>query len=171
VKKPRGILQYPTVDNASYAWGSLGFKVTGAAAAFAATNPADAIVDLYYSLKAGYRTGAAFLTSDAVLGTIRKFKDGQGNYLFSAPRRPRPGRPTLLGKPIVTDDNMPALGANAFPVAFGNFERGYLIVDRIGIRVLRDPYTNKPNVHFYTTKRVGGAVVNFEALKLLKCST
>ena len=79
--------------------------------------------------------------------------------------------PTVLGKPTMTDDNMPALGANAFPVAFGNFKRAYLIVDRFGIRLLRDPYTNKPNVSFYTTKRVGGGVVNFEAMKLLKCST
>jgi HK97 family phage major capsid protein len=78
---------------------------------------------------------------------------------------------TILGKPVVTDDNMPALGAGAFPVAFGNFQRGYLIADRFGIRVLRDPYTNKPFVQFYTTKRVGGGVVNFEAIKLLKCST
>jgi HK97 family phage major capsid protein len=78
---------------------------------------------------------------------------------------------TLLGKPIETDDNMPDVGADAFPVAFGNFQRGYLILDRVGIRVLRDPYTSKPNVKFYTTKRVGGAVVNFEALKLLKIAT
>jgi HK97 family phage major capsid protein len=76
----------------------------------------------------------------------------------------------VLGKPVTTDDNMPALAANAFPVAFGNFQRAYLIIDRFGIRVLRDPYTNKPYVHFYTTKRVGGGVQNFEAVKLLKCS-
>lgn len=169
VKKPRGILAYPTVANASYAWGSLGFIVTGAAAAFSSTNPADALSDLYYGLKEGYRNGASFLTSDAVLGTIRKFKDGQGNYLWSPPTADMAG--TILGKPVVTDDNMPALGANAFPVAFGNFQRGYLITDRQGIRILRDPYTNKPNVMFYTTKRVGGGVVNFEAIKLLKCST
>lgn len=78
--------------------------------------------------------------------------------------------PTILQKPVLTDDNMPALGAGAFPVAFGNFQRGYLVVDRQGVRVLRDPFTSKPNVLFYTTKRVGGGVVNFEAIKLLKCS-
>lgn len=169
VKKPRGILSYDTVANASYAWGSLGFVVTGAAAAFASTNPADALVDLYYSLKAGYRNGAAFLTSDAVLGTMRKFKDGQGNFLWAPPTSDMPG--TILGKPVQTDDNMNALGAGLFPVAFGNFARGYLIADRLGTSVLRDPYTNKPNVQFYTTKRVGGGVVNYEAIKLLKCST
>jgi HK97 family phage major capsid protein len=170
VKQPFGMLQYPTVANASYAWGSLGYIVTGGAAAFAASNPADALIDLYYALKQGYRSGAAWLTSDAVMGTIRKFKDGQNNYLFLPPTGPDMPA-TLLGKPIATDDNMPALGANAFPVAFGNFKRGYTIVDRMGIRVLRDPYTNKPFVGFYTTKRVGGGVTNFEAIKLLKCST
>lgn len=168
-KKPRGILSYPTVANASYAWGKLGFTVSGAATAFASTSPTDALMDLYYSLKAGYRNGASFLTSDAVLGTIRKFKDGQNNYIWSPPTADMPG--TILGKPVYTDDNMPALGANAFPVAFGNFQRGYLIADRMGTRVLRDPYTNKPYVQFYTTKRVGGGVVNYEAIKLLKCST
>lgn len=170
VNKPRGFLAYDTVANASYAWGKLGFVVTGAAADFATTNPADALIDLFFALKAGYRNGASFLTSDASMKSIRKMKDGQGNYLWAPPTvADQPS--TILGKPVVTDDNMPALGANAFPVAFGNFSRGYLIVDRIGVRVLRDPYTNKPYVHFYTTKRVGGGVQNFEAIKLLKCST
>jgi HK97 family phage major capsid protein len=169
INKPKGFLSETPVANGSYAWGSLGFSVTGAAAAFASSNPADALVDLFYSLKSGYRNGASFLTSDAVLGTIRKFKDGQGNYLWTPPTADMSG--LILGKPVVTDDNMPALGAGNFPVAFGNWQRGYLIADRTGVRVLRDPFTNKPNVHFYSTKRVGGAVVNFEAIKLLKCST
>jgi HK97 family phage major capsid protein len=117
VKQPRGFLQYPTVANASYAWGSLGFVVTGAAAVPSPTStasPADAIIDLYYSLKAGYRNGANFVTSDAVMGTIRKFKDGQGNYLWAPPTgTDMPA--TILGKPVVTDDNMPALGAGQLP--------------------------------------------------------
>jgi len=170
INKPRGILAYPTVANASWSWGNLGFTVTGAAADFAASDPADALIDLFYSLKEGHRNGASWLTSDAVMGTIRKFKDGDGNYLWAPPSGPA-NVTTILGKPVATDDNMPALGANAFPVAFGNFQRSYLIADRAGIRVLRDPYTSKPNVLFYTTKRVGGGIVNFEALKLLKCST
>lgn len=169
VDKPRGIRSYTTVANASYAWGKIGFVTTGAAATFASADPADAIIDLYYALRSGYRNGASFLTSDAVLGTVRKFKDGQDNYLWAPPTADMPA--TILGKPVATDDNVDALSAGAFPLAFGNFQRGYLITDRLGVRVLRDPYTNKPNVHFYTTKRVGGAVVNFEAIKLLKCST
>ena len=101
---------------------------------------------------------------------MRKFKDDDGNYIW-APPTDSAEMATVLGKPIFNDDNMPAVGANAFPIAFGNFKRGYLIVDRFGIRVLRDPYTNKPWVHFYTTKRVGGGVQNFEAIKLLKVAT
>jgi HK97 family phage major capsid protein len=170
VKRPRGILSYPTVANASYAWGSLGFIATGVAANFHATNPGDNFVDTYYALKAGYRGGASWLMSDAVMAAVRKFKDGQGNYLWAPPSAVGEVS-TILGKPVYNDDNMPALGANNFPVAFGDFRRGYMILDRQGIRVLRDPFTNKPYVHFYTTKRVGGGVSNFEAIKLLKCST
>lgn len=169
IKKPRGFLDYETVANSSWSWGKLGFVKTGAASSFATTAPADAIISLYYALKAGYRNGASFVTSDAAMETIRQMKDGQGNYLWAPPTAPEMPM-TILGKPVVTDDNMPAIGANAFPMAFGNFQRGYLIVDRIGTRVLRDPYTNKPFVHFYTTKRVGGGVQNFEAIKLLKVS-
>ncbi|MBL4757491.1 MAG: phage major capsid protein [Rhizobiales bacterium] len=170
VNKPRGLLAYPTVANSSYAWGSLGFVVSGAAAGFAASSPADALIDLFYGLKAGYRNNATWLTSDAVMGSIRKFKDGQGNYLWQPPQGADTVA-TILGKPVATDDNMPALGANAFPVAFGDFNRSYMLLDRMGTRVLRDPFTSKPNVLFYTTKRVGGGLINFEAMKLLKCST
>lgn len=170
VAKPRGILAYDTVANASYAWGKVGFVVTGKAAAFADSNPYDAVINLFFALKAGHRNNASWLVSDAVLGTMRAFKDGDGTYLWKAPETV--GAPsTMLGKPVVTDDNMPALGANAFPVAFGDFQRAYTIVNRMGTRVLRDPYTNKPYVMFYTTRRVGGGITNYEALKLLKCST
>ncbi|MCV0371082.1 phage major capsid protein [Filomicrobium sp.] len=170
VNKPRGFLAYETVANASYAWGKLGYVATGVAAALTdeTHNGADAMIDLYYALKSGYRNGAAWLMSDAVMGTVRKFKDGDGNYLWAPPTAAGEVA-TILQKPVYNDDNMPAVGANALPLAFGNFQRGYLIVDRTGVRVLRDPYTNKPYVNFYTTKRVGGGVQNFEAIKLLKC--
>lgn len=168
-KRPRGILNYDTVDNGSYAWGKVGFVKTGAAAAFAASSPADALIDLYYSLKSGYRSGASFLTSDLVMGTIRKMKDGDGNYLW-APPTGTAETATILQKPVYTDDNMDALGAGKFPVAFGDYRRAYLILDRVGIRVLRNPYKKNGKVAFYTTKRVGGGLVNFEALKLLKCA-
>ncbi|MFG1247623.1 phage major capsid protein [Xanthobacter flavus] len=170
VKRPRGLLSYNTVANASYAWGSIGFVTTGAAAAFAASNPADAMVDLYYALRQGYRANASWLMSDAVMASVRKFKDGQGNYLWQPPSAAGEVA-TILQKPVYTDDNMPALGANAFPVAFGDFRRAYLVLDRVGIRVLRNPYKVNGKVAFYTTKRVGGGLQNFEAVKLLKCST
>lgn len=168
-KKPKGLLDYPTVANTSYAWGKLGFTATGVAGALADSthNGADALIDLYYSLKSGYRNGAAWLMADAVMGTVRKLKDGQGNYLW-APPTGSAEIPTILNKPVYNDDNMPGVDSNKFPIAFGNFKRGYLILDRVGVRVLRDPYTSKPNVLFYTTKRVAGGVQNFEALKLLK---
>ena len=169
-RKPRGLLGYDTVANASYTWGKLGFVVTGAAATFATSDPGDALVDLYYALKAGYRANASWLMSDAVMGAVRKMKDGQGNYLWAPPTAAGEVA-TILQKPVYNDDNMPALGANALPIAFGDFRRGYIILDRAGIRVLRDPFSAKPYVLFYTTKRVGGGVSNFEAIKLLKCST
>lgn len=168
--KPRGILQYPTVADASYAWGSIGFTVSGAAADFGANNPLDQVIKLCYSLKQGYRSNANWMMNRTIQEAIRKFKDSTGQYLWQPPVQA--GQPqTILGYPVVDDDNMPNVGANAFPIAFGDFRRGYVIVDRVGIRVLRDPFTNKPYVMFYTTKRVGGGVQNFEAIKLFKCST
>lgn len=171
VNKPRGILGYETVTNASYSWGKVGFVKSGVAAALTdgSNNGSDALISLYYALKQQYRNGAQWLMADSVMETVRKFKDGDGNYLWS-PATASGEIPTFLGKPVRTDDNMDAVAANKFPIAFGNFQRAYLIVDRFGTRVLRDPYTNKPYVHFYTTKRVGGGIQNFEALKLLKVS-
>ena len=173
VNKPRGILAYDKVANANYAWGKTGFIASGKADGFVATtasvNPADALIDLYYALKSGYRNGAAWLMSDATMNTVRKFKDADGAYIWAPPSGAAEVA-TILGKPVHTDDNMDAVAADKFPIAFGNFQRAYLVVDRAGIRVLRDPYTSKPNVLFYTTKRVGGGMVNFEAMKLLKIS-
>jgi len=167
VSKPRGILAYPTVANSSYAWGKVGFIASGAAGAFAATNPADKLIDVQHSLKAGYRQNAAWLMNDLTLAEVRKLKDGQGNYLW----RPglQEGAPDLiLGKGVETDDNMPDIAANSFSIAFGDYRRAYIITDRRGTRVLRDDLTDKPNVKFYTTKRVGGGIQNFAALKLMK---
>lgn len=167
VLKPRGILKYTTVANSSYAWGKLGYIASGAAADFATSDPADRLIDLVHALRAGYRQGARWLMNDLTIGKIRKIKDGTGNYIWQ-PSLTADAPSTLLGYGVSTDDNMPDVGAGAFAIAFGDFRRGYLIVDRQGIRVLRDPFTNKPYVHFYTTKRVGGGVQNFEAIKLMK---
>ena len=172
VKKPRGITAYDTIADASYAWGKIGYKASGVAAAIsdASNNGVDALIDLVYALRQGYRSNARFIMNRFTQGEVRKLKDSYGQYLWQPPTQA--GQPaTLLSYPITDDDNMPDIGANAFPIAFGDFRRGYLIIDRQGVRVLRDPYTNKPYVHFYTTKRVGGGVQNFEAFKLLKIAT
>jgi HK97 family phage major capsid protein len=152
------------VANASYSWGNVGYTKSGNATLL---NNVDKLIDLQHSLKSIYRNNASFLCNDATLATIRKLKDGDGNYIW------RPGliagQPDmLLGKPIDTDDNVADIGAGAYPLFFANFKRAYLIIDRMGIRVLRDPYTSKGNVLFYTTKRVGGGIVMFEAIKALK---
>tara|TARA_R110000868_G_scaffold123837_2_gene327649 strand:+ start:656 stop:1930 length:1275 start_codon:yes stop_codon:yes gene_type:complete len=167
VAQPRGIFSYTNIANASYAWGKIGYIASGAAGAFATSNPADKVIDLVHALRSGYRQAARFLMNDLTLAAIRKIKDGTGDYIW----RPglEAGSPsTLLGYPVETDDNVADIEANSYSIAFGDFARGYLIVDRAGIRVLRDPFTNKPYVHFYTTKRVGGGVQNFEAIKLMK---
>lgn len=173
VNKPRGILQYDTVANASHTWGKLGFVTTGVAADIndATHNGLKALIDLVYSIKQGYRTNARFLMNRTLQGKVRKLDTlGDTEVPLWQPSAQLGQPATLLGYPITDDDNMSDVGANAFPVAFGDFNRGYLVVDRMGIRVLRDPFTNKPYVHFYTTKRVGGGVQNFEAIKLLKCA-
>jgi len=173
VNRPRGLLSYDTIANASYAWGKIGFIATGSGSGFitptTTASPADCLISLMYALKQGYRANATWLMSDATMGTVRQLKDVDGKYLWAPPTSPE-GVPTILGKSTATDDNMQSIGSNAFPIAFGDFRRGYLIVDRFGVRVLRDPYTNKPYIGFYTTKRVGGGIQNFEAIKLLKCA-
>jgi HK97 family phage major capsid protein len=171
VSKPRGIAAYTMVANASYAWGSTGFIASGGAAGFAASNPSDALIDLQHALKRQYRSGASWLMNDATLGAIRKFKDGNGLYLWAPSALMQGAVGQLLGHPVVTDDFMADLGTNTFPVAFADFRRAYLIVDRKGLSILRDPYTAKPYVKFYARKRVGGGIQNFEAVKFLKCST
>ena len=167
VEQPKGLTAYSLVANASYAWGKIGYTATGAGSTF--TN-ADKLIDLQHSLKSVYRNGAVWLMNDATQAHVRKFKDGEGNYIW----RPglEPGAPnTMLGKPVEIDDNVDSIDSNKYPIFFGNFARGYLIVDRFGTRVLRDPYTNKPYIHFYTTKRVGGGIIHYEAIKAMKVAS
>lgn len=165
--KPKGFLAYPTVAEASWSWGNVGVLNTGVAGAFPASNPSDVLVDLVYALKAGYRQNAAFVMNRKTQAQIRKFKDSTGNYLWQPPASA--GAPaTLLGFPLVEAEDMPNIANNAVSIAFGDFRRGYLVVDRAGVRILRDPYSAKPYVLFYTTKRVGGGVQDFAAIKGLK---
>lgn len=167
IDKPRGILGHATVPNASWSWGNVGYVATGVAGGFPAVNPSDILIDLAYAVKAPYRQNGTFLMNRATQATIRKFKDAQGHYLWQPPVAAGVGA-TFMNFPIVESEDMPNVGAGSLSVAFGDFRRGYLVVDRTGIRVLRDPFTAKPYVLFYTTKRVGGGVQDFEAFKLLK---
>lgn len=167
--QPRGFTSYPALsdDGSGVTWGSLGYVPSGASADFSATNPADRLFDLIGTLKTEYLTNARFVTRRSVITKIRKFKDGDGAYLWQPSLGA--GLPELLaGYPITRAEDMPALSANSMSLAFGDFAQGYQIVDRLGLRTLRDPYSDKPYIVFYTIKRTGGAVVNFEAIKLMK---
>ncbi len=124
------------------------------------------LVELIYALKAGYRQNASFVMNRKTQSAIRKFKDAQGQYLWAPPASLGQAA-TLMGFPVVEAEDMPDIALNARPVAFGDFKRGYLVVDRAGLRILRDPYSAKPYVLFYTTKRVGGGVQDYAAIKLL----
>jgi HK97 family phage major capsid protein len=125
------------------------------------------LIDLVYALKAGYRQNAVFVMNRKTQAAVRKFKDTQGDYLWQPPAQAG-GRASLMTFAVVEAEDMPDVAANSLSVAFGDFGRGYLVVDRAGVSVLRDPFTAKPYVLFYTTKRVGGGVQDFDAIKLLK---
>jgi len=159
IKKPRGILTYPA--------GSAGVRGTIAqvASGNATALTPDGLVTMTFSLKDKYLANANWLMKRGTVGAVMLFKDNQNQYIW----RPglEAGKPSvLLGYNIRRADDMPSVGAGALPVAFGDFRAGYTVVDRLGIRTLRDPYSSKPFVEFYTRQRVGGDVVDFEAYAL-----
>ncbi|HYI39272.1 MAG TPA: phage major capsid protein [Allosphingosinicella sp.] len=169
VNRPKGFLAGPTSAQADSArpFGTLQVLTTGAAGAFPATHPGDKLIDLVQLLRPPYRQGAAFVMNSATASHIRKFKTSTGGFLWQPSLVA--GQPdTLLGYPVVEAEDMPDVAADSLSVAFGNFRVGYLIAERTETQILRDPYTNKPFVHFYATKRIGGQVANSEAIKLLK---
>ena len=167
--KPKGFLSYTIVADASQAWGQIGYVATGVDAAFPSTTPGDKLMELIYTPKVRYRPNGRFVMNRKTVSAVRKFKDGDGRYLWAPGLEP--GKPsTLMGYPVTEMESMPDVPSASYSVAFGDFAKGYLIVDRAGLHVLRDPYTAKPYVLFYTTKRVGGGVQNFDAIKLLKFS-
>jgi len=167
IDKPTGFLTHPTVDDATWSWSNLGYVITGAAGDFDATNPADAIVDLVYSLGARYRANANFVMNSKTAGAVRKMKDADGRFLWSdGLAAGEPAR--LMGYPVLIAEDMPDIASDAMAIAFGNFDAGYTIAERPELRVLRDPFSAKPHVLFYATKRVGGDVSDFAAIKLLK---
>jgi HK97 family phage major capsid protein len=166
VDKPRGILLPPKVANASWTWGSLGYIPTGAAADFATTNASDCIVNLVYALGADYRANGTFIMNSKTAGAVRKMKDADGRFMWGdSLQAGEPAR--LMGYPVLICEDMPDVAANSHPIAFGDFTAGYTIAERPDLRILRDPFSAKPNVLFYANKRVGGDVTDFAAIKLL----
>ena len=168
--QPKGFLTQPTalITDPTRAFGTLQHVVSGAAAGFDPA-PELKLIDLVHSLRAGHRQGAVFVMNSKTLAAVRKFKAADGTFLWqpgiyeNAPAR-------LLGYPVVEAEDMPDVAANTLPIAFGNFKNGYLIAERKTTTILRDPYTNKPYVNFYATKRIGGQVLDSDAIKLLKIS-
>ena len=168
--QPKGFLQQPTAltADAVRVFGTLQHVVTGNASGFD-TAPELKLIDLVHSLRAAHRQGAVFIMNTKTLATERKFKAADGSFLWqpgifeNAPAR-------LLGYPVIEAEDMPDVAANALPIAFGNFRNGYIIAERKTTSILRDPYTNKPYVNFYATKRIGGQVLDSDAIKLLKIS-
>jgi HK97 family phage major capsid protein len=167
--KPKGFLTYATAatSDATRPFGTLQYVASGAASDFIASNPQDRLLDLVHALRAPYRQGAVWVMNGATLARVRKFKDTTGAFIWT------PGMVTgqpdlLLGYPVIESEDMPDIAANALAIAFGNFQAGYLIAERSETNILRDPYSNKPYVNFYATKRIGGAVTNSEAIKVMK---
>lgn len=167
----RGITAYNNVANASYAWGSVGYIASGKSAAFASVAPADKIVSLQHALKSQYRPGAAWLCNDTTLGVMRQMKDGSGSYYLWQPDPAASFGGRFLGSPVEVDDNMPDIGAGSYSLAYGNFKRGYTIVNRSGTSLIRDNITVKGQTLFNFRRRFGGGITNFEAIKLMKFAT
>ncbi len=166
VDKPTGFLTHPVVDNDVWVWDSLGYVPTGVDGDLAP----DAIVDLVYSLGAQYRANATFVMNSKTAGRVRKLKDADGRFLWSdGLAAGEPAR--LMGYRVLVAEDMPDVDTDAMAIAFGDFGAGYTVAERPDLRILRDPFSAKPHVLFYATKRVGGDVSDFAAIKLLKFGT
>ena len=168
VNKPTGFLTKPNVsESVGWTWGNIGYVATGTVGDFDPNNPADSLVDLVYALNAEYRAGAAFVMNSKTAGEVRKMKDNQGRFLWmDGLQATQP--PLLIGYPVLIVESMPDIATDAHAIAFGNFRKGYTIAERPDLRIMRDPYSAKPNVMFYATKRVGGDVSDYAAIKTLK---
>jgi len=169
IDKPMGILSHGSVANAGWTWGSLGYVVSGANGDFAPVDPADAIIDLVYALGAEYRANARFVMNSKTAGAVRKMKDADGRFLWTdGLAAGEPAR--LMGYPVLLAEDMPDIGSGATAMAFGDFAAGYTVAERPDLRILRDPFSAKPHVLFYASKRVGGDVSDFAAIKLMRFS-
>lgn len=170
INKPRGFLDYPTIGEQNWSWGNVGYVPTGNSADFSPVDPFDTFIFLTYALRAPYRQNAVWVMNRTVQAFARRFKDADGNYIWQPPTGAG-AQASILNHPIVEAEDMPDASPDSMSIAFGDFNRGYLIVDRLGVRVLRDPFSKKPFVLFYTTKRVGGGMLDYNAIKLMKFGT
>lgn len=174
VIQPKGFLTHTTStsDDSERSGSALQYVATGTSGGFDATNPADDLIDLIHKLHPTFRGSAVFMAKSTTAAAIAKFKDGDGRYLLQRFIDGDNGvLQTLMSQRLLEAEDMPAIAANSLSLAFGDFSAGYTVVDGPGVRVLRDPYSAKPYVQFYTTKRVGGGVSNFDAIKLMKFGT
>jgi HK97 family phage major capsid protein len=171
VGKARGIAGYTNVANSAYSWGSVGYIASGKSAAFASVAPADKVISLQHSLKSQYRPGAVWLTNDTTLGVMRQMKDGSGSYYLWNPDPAGGFGGRFLGNPVEVDDNVADLAAGSYSLAFGNFKRGYTIVNRAGTTLIRDNITAKGTTKFNFRRRFSGGISNYEAIKLMRFAT
>ena len=169
--RPKGFLAYDKVANANWAWTKIGYAITGVSGAFHATLPADVIRTTPLMLKAALRQQASWLMNRGTIGSVRTIKASDGHYLWEEGDLSKSIPNTLDGYIVNEDEQMPAIAADAHAMAFGAWKKGYLIVDRTGFWVLRNPYKEAPNVVFHMQKRVGGGVKDFEAIKTIKFGT
>lgn len=168
-QKPKGFLDYESVESVAWEWGSLEHIKTGKVGGFEDRRGADVLIETVEALKSQYLSGAYWVMGRLAHQVVRTLRDGNRNYIWQ-PGLAQGVPPTLLGYPITILEDMPVLREDAATssIAFGNFKEGYSIVDRTQMHILRDPYSAKPYVEFYATKRVGGDVVNFEAIKIVR---
>ena len=167
VGKPRGILSYPAVPDEAAGEGEIGLVRSGSMGGFPELNPADGLIDLVYALAAEYRANACFVMNSKLAATIRKMKDSDGRFLWSDALNAGQAS-QLLGYPVMISEDMPDADMDSNAIAFGDFRAAYTIVERPDLRVLRDPFSAKPHVLFYATKRIGGGITDFRALKLMR---
>ncbi|MGR3435047.1 MAG: phage major capsid protein [Shimia sp.] len=165
IDKPKGFLSHTVVADGTEQWGELGYVATGEDGDVTA----DAILDVTYALGAQYRANGTFVMNSKTAGLVRKLKDADGRFLWTDMTAGQPA--TLMGYPVLIAEDMPDAATGAYAVAFGDFAAGYTVAERPDLRILRDPFSAKPHVLFYATKRVGGDVTDFEAIKLLKFAT
>ena len=168
--KPVGLLNHSAVENDSWDWGTLGYVATGTDGGLDSASPGDSLIDLVYALGARYRANGTFVMNSKTAGEVRKTRDADGRFLWAdSLASGEPAR--LLGYPVLIAEDMPDIANGSYSIAFGDFAAGYTIAERPDLRILRDPFSAKPHVLFYATKRVGGDVSDFAAIKLLKFST